>query len=125
MQVKSMKDALVKEILQQIQLECISLCEKKRPSLLRAVNPTELSSFSFEQLVDEWQCCTPLFFQFLSTAANVHASTLKEKCIGLCTAGAVLLRERNIHMSALHHIAGLILFHGNASKMVCIFKCIT
>jgi len=52
--------------------------------------------------------------------------TLQEKLIitpeallGVCMAGAVLLRQRNVHMSALHHIVGLILFHGNISKLVC------
>ena len=92
---------------------------KKKSSVLRALTPAELGSLSFEQLLDEWQSYAPLFYEFLSCAANVHASELKEKCIGLCISGAVLLRERNIHMSAVHHIAGLILFHGNASKMVC------
>ena len=99
MQVKSLKNAFLKHILQQIHLECVLLCGKKS-SVLRALTPAELGSFSFEQLLDEWQSYAPLFYEFLSCAANVHASELKEKCIGLCIAGAVLLRERNIHMSA-------------------------
>ncbi len=38
--------------------------------------------------------------------------------VGVYVAGATLLQQRNVHMSALHHIIGLILFNGNASKQV-------
>ena len=78
----------------------------------------ELASFSFSHLVDERASNVPLFLQFLSTAANVNLSASQVNFAGLCSAGSTLLRERNVHLSALHHIVGLILFHGNASKLV-------
>ena len=72
----------------------------------------ELASFSFSHLLDEWASNAPLFLQFLSTSAS------QVNFAGLCSAGSILLRERNVHLSALHHIVGLIHFHGNASKLV-------
>ena len=62
--------------------------------------------------------------QFLCAVANV--AVLEDgfppdtEFPGLCTAGALLSRQRNLHMSALHNIVGVIFFHGNASKQVCI-----
>ena len=55
---------------------------------------------------------TQLLYQFLVAAANATDSDV----VSVCSAGAILLRQRNIHMSALHHIIGV---HGNASKLVC------
>jgi len=87
-------------------------------AVLRGLEPADLAAFDFRHLFDEWKSCAPIILQFLCSVANKQVSVSKENCAGICTAGAVLLRERNIHMSAMHHIAGLILFHGNASKMV-------
>lgn len=114
MQVKPLRDRLLDQILKQVHEES----ETHNPSLLRALTPAKLSSFSFENIISEWESHAPLFLKFSYAVANVHASMRKQKYTGVCIAGAVLLRERNVHMSAVHHIAGLILFHGNATKLV-------
>lgn len=116
-------DAAVKHILQQLDNQCVALCQKKNfRSILRGISPEDLHSFSFDKLASEWSSFAPLLLQFLSTVANVVPTDdnvfRSSDLISVCTAGAVLLRARNVHMSALHHIAGLILFHGNASKLV-------
>ena len=118
------RDAVIKCLLLELDQQCRALCQKKAfCSILRGLQPSELTAFSFEHLVDEWRLIAPLLLQFLTTVASVSRSA---DCIiprnvlpGLCTAGAVLLRLRNVHMSALHHLIGLILFHGNSSKLVC------
>ena len=92
--------------------------------MLRKVKRNDLLSFSFEALVDEWKGHAPLLLQFLSTVANIPVSSKAAPLTGICTAGAALLRQRNVHMSALHHVVGLILFHGNASKQVLYIYCI-
>ena len=96
----------MKHIYQHLHLECVSLCEKKKLSLLRGLQPASLAAFSF---IDEWASRIPLLLQFLCSVANTRASEMKEGNAGLCTAGAVLLSQQNIHMSALYHIAGLTL----------------
>ena len=114
-----MQDLVVKCLLELLHQQCVALCQKKEmSSVLRALQPQELISFSFHQLVDEWANIAPLLLKVLATAANVDPFDPACNITGICTAGAVLLRQRNVHMSALHHIAGLILFHGNASKLV-------
>ncbi len=119
------RDAVIKHIIlfQELYQQCTTLCQKKAfRSILRGLKPSELVSFSFDQLAKEWSCTAPLLFQFLTTVANVPLSKSNtvppESLPSICAAGAVLLRQRNQHMSALHHIVGLILFHGNASKLV-------
>ena len=87
-------------------------------SILRALQPQKLITFTFSQLVDEWASIAPLLLKVLATVANVDPFDPASNVTGICTSGAVLLRQRNVHMSALHHLAGLIFFHGNASKLV-------
>jgi len=114
------QDLIVRCLLELLHQQCIALCQKKQiSSVLRGLQPQELVSFSFGRIIDEWATTAPLFLKFLATAANVNPSDPGSNVAGVCTAGAVLLRQRNLHMSALHHITGLILFHGNASKLVC------
>ena len=108
MKVKSLKDGLMDQLLQIIYEECISLCGTRNPSFLRALTLTQLSSFSFRNIILEWESQAPLFTKFLYTVVSVHGSRQKENHIGICTAGAILLREQNIYTSAVHHIAGLI-----------------
>ena len=113
------QDLIVRCLLELLHQECVALCQKKQmSSVLRGLQPQDLVSFSFSHIIDEWATIAPLFLKFLATAANVNPSDPGSNVAGVCTAGAVLLRQRNVHMSALHHIAGLILFHGNASKQV-------
>ena len=77
------------------------------------MHPEQLLRFTFSQIIDKWATTAPLLLRFLTTTANVSLESTSN------LAGASLLRQqRIIHMSALHHIAGLILFHGNATKLV-------
>lgn len=109
----SIRDVIVGYVFQQ---QCFALCQKSTP-VLHAIQPEQLATFNFDQLIDEWAFSAPLFLRFLTTAANINRKAVKNFA-GVCTAGAALLRQRNMHMSALQHIVGLILFHGNATKLV-------
>ena len=116
-----MQDMVVRRLLEVLHQQCGALCQKKPvSSILRGLKPHELVSFSFSRHIDEWATVAPLLLKLLATVASVNLSgtVAASDVAGICTAGAVLLRQRNVHMSALHHVAGLILFHGNASKLV-------
>lgn len=118
------RDVVINHMLQELYQQCMVLCQRKNCcSVLRGLKPSELLTFSFDRLAEEWaQQTAPLLLQFLATVANVSLSPSLAVPPGglpsICAAGAVLLRERNVHMSALHHLVGLILFHGNARKLV-------
>lgn len=69
--------------------------------------------------------CSPLLENVvLCTSRAIPTSDTRDHntTAGVCMAGAMLLRQRNIHLSALHHIVGLVLFHGNISKQVILYK---
>ncbi len=116
------RDAVINHVFQELYQQCTVLCQRKNfCSVLRGLKPEELLSFSFDRLAEEWAQTAPLLLQFLATVANVSSEChiVPPKSLPtICAADAVLLRQRNVHMSALHHLMGLILFHGNASKLV-------
>ena len=114
-----LQELVARHMLELLQQQCVALCWKKQmSSVLRVLQPQDLIKFSFGQLVDEWASIAPLLLKVLATVAHVEHYDPASNVAGICTAGAVLVRQRNVHMSALHHLAGLILFHENASKLV-------
>lgn len=117
---EELKKEIVEAVMDKLKKECIHLCSIKFLSILRKCTPEKLRQFSWDQLLSEWRSEAPLFYQFLETTA-MSSSKLNEdveQIPAVCLAGSILLRSRNIHMSAVQHILGLLLFHGNASKQV-------
>ena len=110
----SLKQKLINKLMIVLKEECKHLCSVKMNSILRKCTPQQLLSFSMGSLISEWQREAPLLLQFLVTVASSSTHQIPF----ICMAGAILLRSRNIHMSALQHIVGLLLFHGNATKQV-------
>ena len=115
-------DALLKKI----KAECEVLCSTLSKTKLRLSSPEDLTKFDWNDVAGELQQKAPNFLSFLTTVAapkrrsrNRHKGITTE-CLypAVCTAAAVLLKQRCEGMSALQHIIGTMLFHGNASKQV-------
>lgn len=113
-----LKEKLINKVMIQLNEECKHLCGTKFNSLLRKCSPPQLLEFSMQALMSEWQRDAPLLHQFLITAASSSSTSTTDQIPQICMAGSILLRARNIHMSAFQHIVGLLLFHGNATKQV-------
>ena len=111
------KDKLIDKVMAQLTEECKHLCSKNLNSILRKCSPQQLLDLG--DLMTEWQREAPLLHRFLVTAASSTSAPTTTQAPPICLAGSILLRTRNIHMSALQHIVGLLLFHGNATKQVC------
>ena len=93
-----LQELVVRRMLELLHQQCVALCQKKQmSSILRALQPQELITFTFSQLVDEWASIVPLLLKVLATVANVDPFDLASNVTGICTAGAVLLRQRNVH----------------------------
>ena len=82
-------------------------------------------TIDWNAIVSELKREAPLLFAVLMAAGapphprNVHKGTTEEsRYLAICTAAAVLLKERCKFMSSLQHLIGIILVHGNASKQV-------
>ena len=112
------KEKLIDKLMTLLSEECKHLCSMKFNSLLRKCNPQQLLDFGVENLMSEWQQDAPLLHQFLIAAASSTGVPTTDQTTPICMAGCILLRARNIHMSAFQHIIGLLLFHGNATKQV-------
>ena len=81
--------------------------------------------------MSEWQQDAPLLHRFLIAVASSTGTPTTDQIPPICMAGCVLLRARNIHISAFQHIVGLLLFYGNSTKQVamllieiCVLLCV-
>ena len=73
----------------------------------------------------EWKEHAPLLFAVLNAIVGkvrarnlVKGASEESRYPSICTAGAVLLKERNKDKSLIHHVIGILLFHGDVKKMV-------
>ena len=123
---EEVKTIIVDLILKELSNQCSHLCEKIQfSSMLRRSSVDALLKFTCQNLVDEWKVHAPLFLSFLQAVAAPPRPRNKKKGLKLssrypamCMGGAVLLKERNQEMSALHQLVGLYLFHGDLHKAV-------
>ena len=118
-----LKAHVIKYVADELKTECAHLCSKKNPSILRNVDHNAIVEFSFDKVVKEWTERAPIFLKMLSSICMKkeyqNASALHP---ALVISGATLLRRRNQHMSALHHIMGQILNQGCAKIEVIIIQ---
>ena len=108
-----LKEELLAAVVNELMRECDHLCGKKKVSTLR-----KSKAFSWEKLQSEWKEEAPTLYQILTAVATprLAAEFSEDKLPSVCVTGSILLRSRNLHMSALQHLIGLILFHGNVRK---------
>lgn len=112
---------VIQMVINRLAQECDHLCERKDfSSILRKQNPKDLVSLNWESIMSEWRKHAPIFHSMLLKIAKCSSNQGDRKLPAICMAGGILLKQRNIRMLALQHITGLILFHGDVSKMVSI-----
>lgn len=92
--------------------QCKTLCQVKNKSVLRNISPKNLESLSFKSIMNDCQLYAPLLLETLACVMNQPTENK------LAVAVALLLRNRNTHMSAVHHVIGQILDHGGATDEV-------
>ena len=122
---------IIEILLKELNDQCTHLCEKVHfKSILRQSSLDDLLKFTWQSLVDEWKLEAPLFLSFLQAVATPRRPRNKQKGLtvtgrfpALCMGGAVLLKERNKDMSALHQLVGIYLFHGDLHKSVSNWSC--
>lgn len=117
-----LKEELLAAVVNELMRECDHLCGKK-VSILRKSKADDLLQFSWEKLQSEWKEEASTLYRILIAVATprLAAELSEDKLPSVCVAGSILLRSRNLHMSALQHLIGLILFHGNVRKQVTIW----
>lgn len=93
----------------------MNLVSKKSNCCLRSAKCENLSNFKcVDQLLFEVQMYAPVFYKTLSsTVKGSHEVTV---------IAAIITRNNNMHMSALHHIIAQVLDHSGATDEVKIIK---
>lgn len=110
---------VIQMVINRLAKECDHLCEQKGfTSILRKNNPADLVSLKWESILKEWQRQSPIFHSMLLAVSKCSSKQSDRKIPAICMAGGILLKQRNMRMLALQQLTGLILFHGDVSKMV-------
>lgn len=118
-----LREAIIKQLLRELNEECTNLCRKTTKSPFRTIPVDELANFKWNDLVAELQLKAPLLFKiFHSIAArNDHRNVVKVGVAhypGICSATAILLKERNREMGGLQSLVSLIMYFCHAEKQV-------
>ena len=101
-------------VLKDIDKECVALCSKKNPSILRSPSKEKMLNFSFEEQRKELEESTPLFFSVLVAAGSTKTKTEEKAWIpAVSMASSILLRNRSPYMNAIQLMLGIFLYHSN------------
>ena len=118
-----LKAAIVQQLLGTLNEECTNLCKKTTISTFRTIPVDQLSNFTWKDMIEELQQKAPLLFTLLHSivSRNDHRNTVKVANIhypGICSAAAVLLKERNREMCGLQSLVSLLMYSCHAEKQV-------
>ena len=110
--VTSLKLQFKARLLQELHADCVELCKRKKPSILRKNKYPDMVDFSWDVLFKELQSRCPIFLDVMSTVVK------SKKCdVGLCY--AILMQQRNHELSVIQRIKTTLFSEGNAKKQVC------
>ena len=111
--------------------ECTRLCSTTRPTDFRkpiSAQRLQLEGFSWKKYSQELSTIAPTLWAVIRAATTSlgtkytrkHADTEDKQSTACVLAAAVLLKERNMHMSSVQHLLSLLLWNGNTTTMVSI-----
>lgn len=114
--VTSLKLQFKARLLQELHADCVELCKRKKPSILRKNKYPDMVDFSWDALFEELQSRCPILLDVMSTVVK------SKKCdvippLGLCY--AILMQQRNHELSVIQRINTILFSEGNAKKQVC------
>ena len=125
MQHDGIREAVVRVLLGKLNEECTNLCRKTTPSHFHTIPVDQLDTFSWKDMVADLQQKAPFVFTVLDsiTSRNDHRNTTKVGAVhypGICSAVAILLKERNREMCGLQSLVSLVMYSCHAEKQVLI-----
>ena len=126
--VEGVREATIQQLLGTLNLECSKLCRNKQPSsLFRKIPVEKLATFKWEEMVVELERDAPLLLQIIQclVARNDYRNKCKVGAAhypGICTAIAVMLKERNREMCGLQSLLSLLMYSSHCEKQVPIFR---
>lgn len=107
----SLKEEFISCVIHDIKKDITKLVSKNANCCLRSTKCDNLANFKFDKLLFEIQLHAPILYKTLS-----HA--LKDSHVGIAVTTAIMAKNKNMHMSALHHIVAQILDHSGTTDEV-------
>ena len=126
MEADEVREAIISKFLWTLNQECSKLCRKSdTPSLFRRIPVEAMKEFEWTRMSSELQSNAPLLYRLLYSivARSDHRNVVKvgkAHFPGLCSAAAVLLKERNREMCGLQSMISLIMYSTHCEKQVII-----
>ena len=123
----AIREELLLKVMDLAKEEVDVLCKKKKenatPSLFRHIPVTDLESFDLKEYIKELQEKYPFLYRLITSLVqrNDHRNKTKRgdsHIPGICMAVAVLLKERNWHMSGFQTYLSLVLYTSRVYKKV-------
>lgn len=124
MSIEDVRVAVEKEILRSLNQQCSKLCRKNRPiSLFRPIPVNKLADFKWMDMISDLHRDAPLLFKILTSLVTRNDGRNKFKAgnhhhHGICTAIAILLKERNREMCGLQSLVSLLMYSCHCEKQV-------
>ena len=115
---------VVHKVFNLIEEECTALCRRAEPTSFRKAPLKEFQEFTWSKYIGEMEAKSPLLLELLKLIVGRSDSRNDRKrgsfhFPGICTAVAVLLKERNREMVGLQTLLSLVLFTSHIQKQVC------
>lgn len=129
--VEGVREAMITHLLWTVNQECSKLCQKHPiASIFRKIPVEKLAELKWDDLMMELEHDAPLLLRILGCVAarNDRRNTCKVGAAhhpGICTAIAVILKERNRQMCGIQSLLSLLMYSCHCEKQViikCIFK---
>ena len=117
------KEAIIKLLLRELNEQCTNLCRKTTVSPFRTIPVDHLADFQWKDMVNDLQLKAPLLFTVLHSivSRNDHRNAVKVGAAhypGICSAAAMLLKERSREMCGLQSLISLLMYSCRAEKQV-------
>ena len=127
-----LREALLLKVMDQIGSECGGVCRRntETPSLFQSLEVGKLDGFCWSDCISELQTKCPMLLRLLTSvvSSNDHRNAQKHSSShhpGLCTAIAIILKERNREMCGVQTFLSLVLFNSHVQKKVCVCVCVS
>lgn len=125
LQTATLREAAVNSFLDTICQECNTLCQRKdgATSLFRSIPATAIADLQWQAFIDELQSKAPTLLRLFTMVASFHDHRNKVKTgashyPGICSAVAVLLKERSREMCGLQSIISALMYACHCEKQV-------
>ena len=103
----ALRKAVEDRLCSDVNIECKRLCSKANPTLLRTATKDSVLNFSWRAIGQEIREKSPLFYRLLLASADPKSLSKSsdpettERYPGICTAAAVLLKNRDKGISTI------------------------